>query len=353
MGNNKVIVQKEDSLPKHTFKNEIELVSYRFRLNPFAFAKSIKVIPIVTGNAVFELITTTCNNIKNRECTWMGRFIGRSVDQHDIYLKLKINSLLYDYKKVTLESTRTEEHKLYGHFKFRDSQGNVINHLQIEPGKNGFITLTNTGTIPINNIKVTFSNKEFARYFYGSSCDVSTSLGIGNECQFTYRFPNDAQSGVITVVGDNVDNNLIKLRANTKDGQIIVVGKKGSVYISNNDGETWKLEAMPTTDGLNDIVYQNGKYFMASDHGILTSEDGIKWSSGICKDVSVAAITGDGHQLVAVTWNGDIINSEDGKNWTIVFQQKKNLSDIGYFRGLFIAIGDGGTILTCKSHNLI
>lgn len=237
-------IKKEILLPKTTFTNIANPISYTFTVNPKVrtYIKSIAVIPVVGKSIALSSQINTCNAIQNGQCTWNAIITAKSQGAHQIYLKYKLMGEAYDAKAATLEKTKFISQPLFGHFQFKDAKGNPINHLEIIPGTSGFVTLENTGDMPISNIKINFSSDTFSQYFSDSSCLPGMSLAIGSQCKFIYHFPKDVQAGFISLSGNKTDNNKIELRAAQKGGQLFIVGNRGTIYISEDAGKSWKLE---------------------------------------------------------------------------------------------------------------
>lgn len=103
-----------------------------------------------------------------------------------------------------------------------------------------------------------------------------------------------------------------------------------------------------TTQTLNDVVWSERGYVIVGDGGtILTSADGIAWSSqisGIQTSLRKVAVGGGVH--VAVGDEGVILTSFDSTNWVRRLSGTKNALYAVTFDGdSFLVGGEGGTIL--------
>jgi len=99
------------------------------------------------------------------------------------------------------------------------------------------------------------------------------------------------------------------------NGYIITVGRYGTIFVSNNDGKSWIRPSAPTSEDLRGVVYGNGYYIIAggeSEGYALISQDPERWDT-----------------LVPIA-----------ENW---------IWDIAFGDGVFVAVGQGGTIVYSKT----
>lgn len=136
-------------------------------------------------------------------------------------------------------------------------------------------------------------------------------------------------------------------------------GNTGACYTSTN-GSTWALVTGAISSAReHGITYGNGKFVMLgarSHHGVATSTNGTTWvkhqtvllDSGLVTNVEMNSITYAEGLFVAVGNSGTVLTSEDGITWT-----KKTSPNFGttrfysvcYGNGKFVITGSGGKIL--------
>lgn len=139
------------------------------------------------------------------------------------------------------------------------------------------------------------------------------------------------------------------------DGQFVGVGVYGAIATST-DGVIWVMRQSGTSQHLNAVAIGNGQFVAVGDT-ILTSNDGVKWierSAGNQKElrrIGLSGIVYGGGQFVAVGGDMDghpvILTSSSGTDWTARKPATPGaLSAITHGNGLFVALGNPGTILT-------
>jgi hypothetical protein len=110
----------------------------------------------------------------------------------------------------------------------------------------------------------------------------------------------------------------------------------------------WRSPLSPG-DGLNAVVYGNGTFAaMSEDGAILTSPDGVTWTSANPRiPAHLNGVTCGNGRFVAVGSGGTILTSPDGRAWTTRNRGiGADLNGVTYGNGRFVAVGGGGTILT-------
>jgi hypothetical protein len=177
-------------------------------------------------------------------------------------------------------------------------------------------------------------------------------------------------------------------------GVFVAVGDDGTI-VSSLDGVTWSLEANPATLGLEDVLYANG-IFVAVGRGptLLTSPDGHDWTKRTYDQGSGPVnLIHDGTRFALLKAGAGLSVSTNGINWShegaigakydaagIAFghntyvevgykrtgqppdvyssptfnggwvkrdgKADENLMGVGFAKGLFIAVGQGGTVIT-------
>jgi hypothetical protein len=113
-------------------------------------------------------------------------------------------------------------------------------------------------------------------------------------------------------------------------------------------GATWTLR-VPGFNDLKSVTYGNGLFVVVGWNGtILTSRDGVNWTKqapGTSNGLQGVAY-GNG-TFVAVGNSGTILTSRDGVRWTQRSLPTKGwLTGVAYGNSTFVAVGWYGTILT-------
>jgi hypothetical protein len=129
-------------------------------------------------------------------------------------------------------------------------------------------------------------------------------------------------------------------------------------------GITWTLRPLMRFNSfLDDVVYGNGLFVAVGCSGTaLTSPDGVDWTQRTSEGNDLFGVTyGDlflavddlfgvtfrKGLFVAVGWCGTILTSPDGVDWTEQTSPTRNdLFGVTYGKGTFVAVGWNGTILT-------
>ncbi len=105
----------------------------------------------------------------------------------------------------------------------------------------------------------------------------------------------------------------------------------------------------PTGSRLKDVAYGAGRYVAVGENGdVLVSNDSKNWNAARAPLVStLRGIAYGAGQFVAVGESGTVVSSEDGTTWkkettgTLV-----RLNDICWSGAIFTAVGNDGTIMT-------
>jgi hypothetical protein len=149
------------------------------------------------------------------------------------------------------------------------------------------------------------------------------------------------------------------------NGQFVVVGEQGpapsddATIVTSPDGLTWSDRSPPTAYP-SAVAYGNGRFVAVGINGaILTSFDGINWSSTTSAPAEdLHGITYGNHQFVAVGFDernetGAALSSPNGVTWTRHAGTTNNLSAITYGNGQFVAVGGSAYYYYPNSHSTI
>jgi hypothetical protein len=152
------------------------------------------------------------------------------------------------------------------------------------------------------------------------------------------------------------------------NGLWVAAGVYGEI-LTSPDALTWTRRTSPVTFDLNEVTFGQGMFLIVGDHGsspnatVLTSPDGVTWTDrtyytgknarGVTYANGVfAMVNNDG----LVLYSTNVIPSSylDTNRWSysatgLDFQDGKNLRGITWNDGLWVAIGNNGTILTATN----
>jgi len=137
------------------------------------------------------------------------------------------------------------------------------------------------------------------------------------------------------------------------NGTFVAVGDGGTI-LTSRDAVNWTRQNSPTTNTLLGVTYGNGTFIAVGGLGtILTSRDGVNWTmqnSGTRAHLD-AVTYGDNGVWVAVGDQDDfssvILTSLDTITWKRRETDTRNrLRDVTYGNGMFVVVGEGGTIFT-------
>ncbi len=150
------------------------------------------------------------------------------------------------------------------------------------------------------------------------------------------------------------------------NGQFVVVGDLGIVLNSTN-GSTWTGQASANLSAvpLNGVTFANAQFVAVGYMSIQYSSDGVNWTSLSTLPFGLTGPTVDLYNVTygnglfvavgtynssssnqAINYDGIIVTSPDGVNWTIVQYPSNYLSGVTYGGSQFVAVGRGGLILT-------
>ncbi|RKP47897.1 hypothetical protein D7Z26_22040 [Cohnella endophytica] len=88
-------------------------------------------------------------------------------------------------------------------------------------------------------------------------------------------------------------------------GKFVAVGMKGTI-LTSGDGQTWVPSTSGVTAQLNGVKYLNGQFVAVGDKTVLTSPDGIVWTSVPGATEYFTDVAYDGSQYVLVGANGAV-----------------------------------------------
>lgn len=134
-------------------------------------------------------------------------------------------------------------------------------------------------------------------------------------------------------------------------GYFVAVGFHDTV-LASPDGRAWTRSATGTGELNYGVTYGNGMFLLVGSPGrILTSPDGANWQPRASQSHMelYTAVYGDGLFVVfGGSRNGAILASPDASTWMFHGGSgtTKTLRDLIFDRATFMAVGDGGTILT-------
>lgn len=160
----------------------------------------------------------------------------------------------------------------------------------------------------------------------------------------------------------NIDKPIINM-LHAGDKTFAIAGSPAKMFISA-DGVNWKKHDM---EGLeySKVLWTGNNFILFTNTELYTSSDAITWTK-IQKPANfiINSIVWDGKKYVAVGGQSTIYGGEsnysqpfrcigtsiDGVNWTIdKFEGATSLNEIIWVNNQFIAIGDGGTVLTSEN----
>ena len=132
-------------------------------------------------------------------------------------------------------------------------------------------------------------------------------------------------------------------------GRYVIVGMKGEIYTSDDDGLTWTARTSGTTKTLEVVVYDGTRFVAAGDDGVLLeSADGVGWTPlpSVAAPNLQGLAYGDGVYVAAAT-NGEVLVSSDGgASWSSWDSGAAWLYDVAYGNGTFVVVGANGYVLT-------
>jgi hypothetical protein len=131
-------------------------------------------------------------------------------------------------------------------------------------------------------------------------------------------------------------------------GQGLFVAVGTSLAVSSN-GIIWTNQSLGLTLGLESIAYGAGRFVAVGYNGlIMSSPDGGNWSRTQASTANALRTVAYGNNLFVAAGFGTLLTSADGTRWTTVanLRTPPTLQDIVYGTGRFIAVGQGGATWT-------
>lgn len=146
------------------------------------------------------------------------------------------------------------------------------------------------------------------------------------------------------------------------NGVFVIVGASGMI-MSSEDGSEWRIsppDNSSTAPVLNDVLFFGGSFFIVgiarneARGVILTSEDGVTWTSRITSSASplMGAAAGNGRAVIvggglwgATELPNVVVTSPDGVVWRDQTLET-TLSGVTFDAGKFVAVGNNGLVLT-------
>ncbi|MEM9237177.1 MAG: PKD domain-containing protein, partial [Verrucomicrobiota bacterium] len=129
---------------------------------------------------------------------------------------------------------------------------------------------------------------------------------------------------------------------------------ESAVVVVTDPLDTWTEGTIAAGRTMRDIEYLDGRYIMGSNQYLSLSFDGLNWiESYIGLNYRSGGFASDGDRFVAVgydwngsSWFGMAHFSDDGRNWeSAIVPATVELNDVAYGAGIFVAVGDDGTVL--------
>ena len=148
-----------------------------------------------------------------------------------------------------------------------------------------------------------------------------------------------------TPLNINLSNANTWLAAQTFATDTIVLG---NVY---SKGTVWTTRTGAPTTGWSAVTYGNGMYVAVTNNAVMTSPDGINWSSQTAATGDWASVTYGNGLFVAVGGNA-VMTSPDGINWSNQTPgSSNNWTSVTYGNGVFVAVaGDSsGDVMTSSN----
>ena len=136
--------------------------------------------------------------------------------------------------------------------------------------------------------------------------------------------------------------------------QLVAAGDSGTVAISP-DGRIWTKRSSGVTDRFRSLAW-TGSLVVALVNGtdvstssIVTSPDGIVWTTSPQTFQLLTSITWTGGQLVAVGMFGSVVSSPEGIDWTNEYSESNDwnwLYAVTWANNQLVAVGEKGTVFT-------
>jgi len=127
--------------------------------------------------------------------------------------------------------------------------------------------------------------------------------------------------------------------------QFVAVGNSGTI-LTSPDGISWTSRIINTITTFQYVAFGANVFVAAGGNSILTSSDGIAWTVRN-QNSSIYGITWNNNQFVAVGGGGTILTSTNGISWTQQTSGTINtLYAVTWGNNEYVAVGVYGTILT-------
>ena len=138
----------------------------------------------------------------------------------------------------------------------------------------------------------------------------------------------------------------------------VTVGEYGTI-LTSNDGISWIKRGSGAGHSFTGIVFGNNSYTIVGRGNSITSSDGIRWAenSQILEQGGLNDIIYSNGKFITVggfngNGVGEIFSSLDGNSWEKNSNNIKNiLHGIVYGKGIYVVVGQSGTILTSNNLN--
>ncbi len=136
--------------------------------------------------------------------------------------------------------------------------------------------------------------------------------------------------------------------SNTSSGLYVAVGYRGTI-LTSPDGISWSSGTSGTGSSIYGVAQGNKKIIAVVENGlILSSSDGSSWENKITNTSDFHyGITFKGITYITVGKSGKIYSSTDGSSWTLRSSDTSNdIRAVTYGTNKFVAVGNSGTILS-------
>jgi len=132
------------------------------------------------------------------------------------------------------------------------------------------------------------------------------------------------------------------------NGLFVAAGDSGSL-LTSADGVAWTNHSRAPSDFLAGTAAGNGKFVAVGGRGsdaiILGSTDGVSWvDRNVTPSNAFSAAAFGNNRFVVVDGNGAILSSPDGISWTSIAAGQSSFTTVTYAHGKFIALASDGTV---------
>lgn len=118
-------------------------------------------------------------------------------------------------------------------------------------------------------------------------------------------------------------------------------------------GIEWLVQEVTSPYRWYSVCYGNGMFVAVGENAVMKSQDGINWNITVSTYNFESVGYGNG-MFVAVAkegFNGQVLTSIDGINWTIQATHSSRLESVCYGNGLFVVVGDRVVMTSRDSFN--